>query len=178
MTRREFINSFLMYNPHDSVELKLRHYLKIDLDDLIWDKLVWLGIFEDEKMGFEEDVSPAFFLQKILERKWSLKEEDKDMIVMWHKFVYILHGEHKEINSHMVAIGEDQTYTAMSNTVGLPAAICAKMILNGTIQSKGVQLPIVKEIYTPILKELEEYNIRFIEKEIDPPVLYVEPIGA
>ena len=104
MTSREFINSFLPYNPNDSVELKLRHYLKIDLDDIIWDKLVWLGIFEDTKMSFDKDVSPAFFLQKILEKKWSLKEEDKDMIVMWHKFVYKLNGEMMEINSHMVSI--------------------------------------------------------------------------
>jgi hypothetical protein len=50
--------------------------------------------------------------------------------------------------------------------VGLPVAICAKMILNGTIQLKGVQLPIVKEIYNPILDELEKLGMRFIEKEV------------
>ena len=175
MTKRDFINSFLPYNPHDSVELKLRHYLKIDMDDVIWDKLVWLGIFDKEKMGFEEDVTPAFFLQKILEDKWTLKPEDKDMIVMWHKFVYKLDGDFHEINSHMVYIGEDRTYTAMSNTVGLPCAICAKMILNGTIQMKGVRIPIHKEIYEPILNELEEYGIIFKEEKVSEPVLYHEP---
>lgn len=175
MTKREFINSFLPYNPNDSVELKLRHYLKIDMDDIIWDKLVWLGIFDRTEMGFTEDVTPAYFLQKILEEKWSLGKEDKDMIVMWHKFVYILNNEYREINSHMVSIGEDQTYTAMSNTVGLPCAICAKLILNGTIQTKGVHLPIHKEIYQPILEELESYNIKFTDTVVDPPVLYIEP---
>lgn len=175
MTKRDFINSFLPYNPNDSVELKLRHYLKIDMDDIIWDKLVWLGIFDKETMGFEEDVTPAYFLQKILEQKWSLQEDDKDMIVMWHKFVYKMHGEFNEINSHMVYIGEDQTYTAMSNTVGLPCAICAKMILNGTIQMKGVHIPIHKEIYEPILNELEAYGIKFVERDIEEPVLYHEP---
>ena len=178
MSKRDFINSFLPYNPHDSVELKLRHYLKIDMDDVIWDKLVWLGIFDKEPMGFEEDVTPAFFLQKILEQKWSLDPEDKDMIVMWHKFVYKLNNEFQEINSHMVYIGKDRTYTAMSDTVGLPCAICAKMILNGTISMKGVAIPIHKEIYAPILKELEEYGIFFTEKEINPPVLYLEPSNA
>ncbi|MEX1002353.1 MAG: saccharopine dehydrogenase family protein [Crocinitomicaceae bacterium] len=175
MSRRSFINSFLPYNPNDSVELKLRHYLKIDMDDIIWDKLVWLGIFSSERMSFEEDVTPAQFLQKILEDKWALEPEDKDMIVMWHKFVYLLNGEHEEINSYMVTTGEDQSYTAMSNTVGLPCGICAKMILNGTIQLKGVHLPIHKEVYLPILKEMEAYNIRFTEKKINPPVLYMEP---
>ncbi|MGB1104159.1 MAG: saccharopine dehydrogenase family protein [Crocinitomicaceae bacterium] len=174
MTKRDFINSFLPYNPTDSVELKLRHYLKIDQDDPIFDKLVWLGIFDKEKIDITEDVTPAQFLQKILEDKWQLDPSDKDMIVMWHKLVYKMNGEFKEINSHMIAIGEDQTYTAMSNTVGLPLAICAKMMLNGTIALTGVQIPIVKEIYNPILDELENYGIRFIEKNVEEPVLYAE----
>jgi saccharopine dehydrogenase-like NADP-dependent oxidoreductase len=172
MTKRDFINAFLPYNPHDSVELKLRHYLKIDQDDIIWDKLVWLGIFEKTKMNFTEDVTPAFFLQKILEEKWRLESHDKDMIVMWHKIVYHLNGKYHEINSHMVTIGEDQTHTAMSKTVGLPIAICAKMILNGKITLKGVHLPIIKEIYDPILTELEDYGIKFTERKLDKAVLY------
>jgi len=56
----------------------------------------------------------------------------------------------------------------MSETVGLPVAICTKMILNGTIQLKGVQMPIHKEIYEPVLKELEEYGIVFSDKEVEP----------
>lgn len=172
MTKRQFINSFLAYNPTDSVELKLKHYLKIDQDDPIFEKLEWLGIFESTKLDLKEDVSPAAFLQKILEEKWVLKETDKDMIVMWHKFVYRVNGQFKEVNSHMVSIGEDRTYTAMSNTVGLPVAICAKLILEGTIQLTGVQLPLSKEIYLPILEELEEFDIHFKERNIDKPVLY------
>lgn len=178
MTKRDFINAFLPYNPHDSVELKLRHYLKIDMDDVIWDKLVWLGLFDKVKMNFKEDVTPAYFLQKILEEKWSLGSDDKDMIIMWHKFVYKLNGEFKEINSHMVSIGEDRTYTAMSNTVGLPVAICVKLILNGTIGLTGVQLPVLREIYEPILNELEDFDIKFTEKDIHPPVLYLDPSMA
>ncbi len=172
MTKRDFINAFLPYHPYDSVELKLRYQVGIEQDDVIWDKLVWLGIFEKEKFDLKEDITPAQFLQKIVEEKWVLEPEDKDMIVMWHKFVYKLNNEFKEINSSLVAIGENQIYTAMSNTVGLPVAICAKMILNGTIQLKGVHLTIQKEIYQPILNELEDYNIKFIDKEINPPVLY------
>lgn len=172
MTKRDFINAFLPYNPTDSVELKLKHYLKIDQDDFMFEKLEWLGIFEKVKIDITEDVTPAYFLQKILEDKWTLAPEDKDMIVMWHKFVYTLNGEFHEINSHMISIGEDQTYTAMSNTVGLPAAICAKMILNETIQIKGVEMPTKASIYAPILKELEEYGIQFTDAEIEEPVLY------
>jgi len=165
MTYRDFINSFLAYSPYDSVEMKLRYYLNIEQDDYIWEKLVWLGIFSDKKVGLK-DATPAQILQKILEDKWTLAEDDKDMIVMWHKFIYELNGKKHELHSSMVYIGHDRTYTAMSDTVGLPVAICAKMILNGTIQIKGVQLPIVKEIYNPILDELEKLGMRFIEKKV------------
>ena len=167
MTKREFINSFLHYHPTDSVELKLRYKMKIDQDDAIWDKLEWLGIFEDEGFNLDSDVTPAQYLQKIIEEKWVLDPEDKDMLVMWHKFNYTLNGKGYEVTSHMINIGEDQVYTSMSNTVGLPAAICGKMILNGTITNKGVTLPTQKDIYTPILEELKEYDIFFIEKEIE-----------
>ncbi len=170
MTNRGFINSFLSYNSHDSVELKFRYQLGIEQDDYIWEKLVWLGLFEDKKIGLK-NATPAQVLQKILEDKWSLEPEDKDMIVMWHKLNFTLNGEEKEIRSYMTYIGEDQTYTAMSDTVGLPVAICAKMILNKKITLKGVHLPIQKEIYLPILKELEEYGLFFTEKEVTP-VLY------
>lgn len=174
MTKRDFINAFLPYNPTDSVELKLKHYLKIDQDDIIFDKLEWLDIFKDDKVDIQEDVTPAQFLQKILEEKWQLDPNDKDMIAMWHKLVYKIDGQFKEINSHMIAIGEDQTHTAMSNTVGLPLGICAKMMLNDTIQITGVQIPVKKEIYSPILKELESYGVIFHERNIDEPVLYKE----
>jgi saccharopine dehydrogenase-like NADP-dependent oxidoreductase len=170
MTYRQFINSFLAYNFHDSVELKFRYQLRIEQDDYIWEKLVWLGIFEDKKIGIK-GATPAQILQKILEDKWTLEEKDKDMIVMWHKINFKLNGENKETRSYMTYIGEDQTYTAMSDTVGLPVAICAKMILNNNIKLKGVHLPIHKEIYLPILKELEDYGIVFKEKEVKP-VLY------
>lgn len=88
------------------------------------------------------------------------------MIVMWHKFTYWLNDEFKEIHSSLVYIGHDQTYTAMSDTVGLPVAICAKMILNGTIKMTGVQLPIYKEIYEPVMKELEDMGMKYHEKQV------------
>jgi hypothetical protein len=89
------------------------------------------------------------------------------MIVMYHKFGYELNGVKKQIDSKMVCIGDDQTYTAMAKTVGLPVAMAALQILNGKIKMPGVQLPINKEVYLPILKELEEYGVIFNEKQMD-----------
>tara|TARA_R110002072_G_scaffold83655_3_gene189749 strand:- start:1639 stop:2982 length:1344 start_codon:yes stop_codon:yes gene_type:complete len=165
MTFREFINLFLPYNPHDSVELKLRHYLNMAHDDIeLFDKLKWLDIFESIPIGIK-NATPAQTLQKILERKWTLEANEKDMIVMWHKFIYELDGKKFEKHSSMVIKGKNTKDTAMAMTVGYPVAIATKMILNAKIVLSGVHLPIQKEIYEPVLKELEDYGIQFTEKE-------------
>lgn len=168
MTNREFINSFLAYNETDSVELKFKHYLNIRQDDVdLFDKFVWLGIFENTKIDLK-DATPAQILQHILEQKLSLSPNDKDMIVMWHRFLFKQDGNFKEIHSSMVVKGDDQIYTAMAKTVGLPVAIATKMILNDVIKTPGVHVPISKEIYEPILNELENYGVHFQEKEVTP----------
>jgi saccharopine dehydrogenase-like NADP-dependent oxidoreductase len=166
MSHREFTNSFLPYHPTDSVELKLRHYLKIDQDDNVWDKIMELNLFDSNKIIGLKDATPAQILEKILSEQWTLQPEDKDMIVMYHKFGYVLNGEKKQIDSTMVCIGEDQTYTAMAKTVGLPVAIAALQILNGKITTPGVQIPIKKEIYNSVLDELENYGVHFTEIEV------------
>ncbi len=171
MSYRQFINSFLPYSPTDSVELKLRHYLRIEQDDILWDKLLELDIFNPDKIVGLKEATPAQVLQKILMDKWTLQHDDKDMIVMYHKFGYEIDGEKRQIDSKMVVIGDDQTYTAMAKTVGLPVAIATIQILNKKITKPGVQLPISKEVYTPILKELENYGIVFKE-EITPYLGY------
>ena len=166
MSYRDFTNLFLAYSPTDSVELKLRSYLKIDQDDVMWEKLIELDIFNPNKIIGLKNATPAQMLQKILSDKWTLAEDDKDMIVMHHKFGYELNGKKHQIESSMVSIGENQTYTAMAKTVGLPVAIAALKILNGEIKTPGVQRPITKEVYNPILKELENYGIKFKEKDV------------
>ncbi|MFC6860009.1 saccharopine dehydrogenase family protein [Zunongwangia atlantica] len=165
MTYREFVNSFLPYSPTDSVELKLRHNLKIDQDDIMWEKLMELDLFNNNKKIGIAKATPAQALQKILEEKWSLSSKDKDMIVMYHKFGYELDGKQKQIDSTMVCIGKDQTETAMAKTVGLPVGIAAVKILKKKIKSPGVHLPISKEVYEPILQELQENGIIFKEKQ-------------
>jgi len=166
MSYRDFTNSFLAYRPTDSVELKLRHFLKIDQDDIIWDKLLELNIFNANKKVELKNATPAQILEKILKDSWTLKEDEKDMIVMQHLFGYELNGKKHQIESSMVCIGDNQIYTAMAKTVGLTVAISALKILNGEINTPGVQIPIKKEIYEPILKELQENGIVFKEKEV------------
>ncbi len=166
MTYREFVNLFLPYSPTDSVELKLRHYLKIDQDDITWEKLEELDLFSATKTIPIENATPAQALQSILENSWQLQDDEKDMIVMYHKFGYELQGKKKQLDANMVVLGENRTHTAMSKTVGLPVAITTLQILNGTITTPGVQIPINKEVYQPILKELKQFGIVFNEYQV------------
>jgi saccharopine dehydrogenase-like NADP-dependent oxidoreductase len=166
MTYRDFINSFLPYSPTDSVELKLRYKLKIDQDDILWEKLEELHIFSADKRVTLKNASPAQILQKILLDSWSLEPEDKDMIVMYHKFGYELDGVKHQIDSTMVCTGEDQTFTAMAKTVGLPVGIATLAILNNKIKRYGVQIPTNKDIYEPILSELEDFGVIFKDKKV------------
>jgi len=166
MSYRDFINSFLPYSPTDSVEIKTRLQLGIEQDDIMWDKLLELDLFNPNKKVGLKNATPAQILERILNDSWSLQPEDKDMIVMYHKFGYELNGERKQIDSKMVCIGDDQTYTAMAKTVGLPVAMATLQILNGNIKTPGVQLPIRPEVYNPILKELETFGVVFKETEM------------
>jgi saccharopine dehydrogenase (NAD+, L-glutamate forming) len=175
MSYRDFVNAFLPYSPTDSVELKFRHALKIDQDDLIWDKFLELDLFNPDKKVGVKNATPAQILQKILMDSWTLSKDDKDMIVMYHKFGYELDGKKHQIDATMVVLGEDQTYTAMSKTVGLPVAMATLDILNKKIVTPGVQIPITREVYKPILKELESYGVAFTEKKV--PYLGYNPLN-
>ncbi|MEJ1221158.1 saccharopine dehydrogenase family protein [Sediminicola sp. 1XM1-17] len=166
MSYREFVNLFLPYSPTDTVELKLRLYLKIDQDDIMWDKLLELNLFDSSKTIPLKNGTPAEILQHILEDSWTLGNEDKDMIVMYHKFGYEIGGAKKQIDSNMVALGENRVHTAMAKTVGLPVAMATLLILNKKITTPGVQIPINKEVYEPILEELKKYGIHFKEHDV------------
>jgi saccharopine dehydrogenase (NADP+, L-glutamate forming) len=164
MTFREFTNSFLAYNMVDPVERKLMNYLGIAEGSEIMKKLSWLGLFSEEVIGIP-DLTPAMALQHILQQKWGLEEGDKDMIVMQHQFDYIHLGTHRKTYATLVVTGDDPLNTAMSKTVGLPMGIAARLLLEGKIPLRGVRVPVYREIYEPVLTELEEFGIRFEERD-------------
>ncbi|MCK4750132.1 MAG: hypothetical protein KAT15_23915, partial [Bacteroidales bacterium] len=165
MTYREFINRFMAYQTDIPVEKKLAAYLGFSEDSDMMKRLQWLGIFDDRKIGMP-GLTPARVLQRILEEKWKLDPGDKDMIVMQHQFDFKKEGIHTKRYSTMVYIGQDTIQTAMSVTVGLPLAMTARRILEGSFTETGVLLPIHPAIYNPVLKELEDYHIRFVDEEV------------
>jgi len=164
MSYRKYVEFFLKSNSKDTIESKIKKQFSLDENNIIWHKLLELDIFSDVKKIPLTNATPAQILEHILLKNWKLEKGDKDMIVMYHKFGYKKNNELYQIDSTMVSIGEDEKYTAMAKTVGLPVAIASLAILNKNIKSTGIQLPVSKEIYIPILNELEEYGIKFEDK--------------
>jgi saccharopine dehydrogenase-like NADP-dependent oxidoreductase len=161
LTYKQFMQSFLP----SKVEFEefLWKNFEIEKGDKEYKAIEWVGLLSDEKIGLTY-VTPAQILQKLLEKKWKLKAKDKDMVVMYHELHATKGKKDIIIQSSLEIKGENQQYTAMAKTVGLPLAIAARLILNGKIEARGVQIPVLKEIYQPVLAELETYGIKFKEK--------------
>jgi saccharopine dehydrogenase (NADP+, L-glutamate forming) len=164
ITYRQFIDSFLPYVKGKSVEEKLADYLQISMDSNCMHKLKWSGIFEPKVIGLKS-ATPAEILQHLLEPKWKLGDEEKDMIVMRHLFQFEQDDIQKEVVSTLVVKGNNKENTAMSVTVGIPVAIATKLYLTGIIKEKGVHIPIRKNIYQPVMEELKTFGIEFYEEE-------------
>ncbi|MBS7785835.1 saccharopine dehydrogenase NADP-binding domain-containing protein [Flavobacterium sp. CYK-55] len=165
MSYRDYVCLFLPYSSPENTEKQFCAQVGIAQTDDVWRKFAELDLFSNTKKVGLKNATPAQILEKILTENWTLEPSDKDMIVMYHKFGYELDGQKKQIDSQMVCIGQDQIYTAMAKTVGLPVAMAALRILNKQITQPGVQLPISKEVYLPLLAELETYGIHFTETE-------------
>ena len=166
MSPRKFVNSFLPYHQTKTVEEKFHNFLGSERTHL-FHHFQWLGLFDDERVLGLEKATPAQLLENILIGRLSLSQGDKDMLVMYHEFDYILNGKQKQILSSMICLGADQTYTAMSDTVGLPVGMMAKLILNGEFNKPGIHIPLDREVYEPILSELKSFGISFQEIEND-----------
>jgi saccharopine dehydrogenase-like NADP-dependent oxidoreductase len=160
MTYKEFTASFLDDNNINTVQRTFCKYVNIheSSDDML--RVKWLGLFTNEKIGIP-NATPAQVIQKLITEKWKMRPEDKDMIVMQHMLEYELNGKHEKLNSSLAVKGDDQMNTAMAKTVGLPLGMAAKLILQGKINMKGVQIPVTKEIYEPVLNELAGMGIEF-----------------
>ncbi len=167
MSYGDFIETFLRFHPELTLEQNVAQYLGLEEDSMPMYRLRWLGFFNGKKKIGLKNATPAQILQKLLEEKWKFEKDDRDMIVMQHQFGFLEKDHKRKIVSSMVVEGDDHTHTAMSKTVGLPVAIAVKNILNGKLNLSGVHIPTQKEIYVPVLDELENYGIKFIEEEMD-----------
>jgi len=149
-----------------SVKERIADFLGEEIDSEVMSKLEWLGLFRKKKTKIEQ-ATPALMLERILLEKWSLNPKDKDMIIMQHEFEYTLDGKKKLLTSTLVLKGEDENKTAMAKLVGVPMGIFVKLVMQGKINSKGVNIPVMPEVYNPVLEELKEYGVVFSERETE-----------
>lgn len=166
MTHASFIDSFLPPIPDCSnVEEKLCAHLGLDASSAEITMLKWSSFFEDFTVGLPAG-SPARILEFILNKKWALREGDKDQIVMWHRFRYQLLGADKEIQAALVVTGADDINTAMAKTVGLPLGIATNLVASNRVSARGVLIPTTAEFYLPILEALAAFGITLNEMQI------------
>ncbi len=162
----DYLDAFLPHCQECATRENLANYLGLEHHGAVMQKLDWLGLFDKRPIGVG-GLSPAATLQHLLEQKWKLEPNDKDLVVMWHRFRYKVEGLHQTIHASLGVIGEDQVHTAMARTVGLPIAMACKLVLNGDVKERGVQIPISPVFYDPILNELETLGITFKEEEVE-----------
>ena len=163
-TYGQLVESFIL-GSYPDVKTGVANFLGLSVDDEIIRKLEWTELFSDRPIRLKK-ATPAQALEDLLLDKWALKKEDKDMIIMQHQFEYELDGAQKKIVSSMVTKGENAVNTSMAKTVGLPVAILVKLILQGKVTLTGVHIPVMSEVYNPVLDELKDYGIDFIDEYI------------
>lgn len=146
------------------IKEKTAEYLKLDKDAYAIKTMEWLGLFSKEPMNRKED-SPFEVTSDLMISKMELGKEERDMVVMQHTFLASYpDGKQAVIKSRMLDFGTPATDTSVARTVALPAAVGVEMILENKIDAKGVHIPVIPEIYNPILNALEDLDIKMIEE--------------
>ncbi len=167
LTYHELMEAYLSPDTvGGSVKDRVANLLGEAADSPVMQKLEWLGLFRKKRIQLP-NATPAFILEDVLRAKWQLKETDRDRIIMHHEFEYELNGQDKQLDSTLVMEGENTHNTAMAKMVGLPMGIFVKLVMERRVRSKGVNIPVVKEVYEPVLEELKDYGVVFQEKEYD-----------
>ncbi|HEX8059797.1 MAG TPA: saccharopine dehydrogenase C-terminal domain-containing protein [Cyclobacteriaceae bacterium] len=162
MTHASFMKSFVDPKKNESIQTTIVRECNATEEDMR--RLEWSGLFTDEPVGLSNG-TPAQVLEHILNKKWKLQPNDKDMIVMWHRFGFTKNGVVKRLDATLIAKGSNSVDTAMAKTVGLPLAIAARLLIQGKIEQRGVVIPTSKEIYDPVLRELNSMGVELKEWE-------------
>lgn len=166
MTHRQFIESFVAHG-NSTVEQVICDTLTLDPAGPEMLRLSWSGLFTHELVGLTAG-TPARILEHILLKKWTLLPGDKDFVVMWHRFVYMQEGKRHTLQAHLTATGNNAVETAMARTVGLPLGIAACLLMDRKITTRGVAIPVSRDIYAPVLGELQSLGIVLHEEETAP----------
>ena len=165
LTYHDLMEAFLGISQHTgSVKDRVSKLIETDPDGEIMHKLEWLGLFSKRRIKVQ-NATPALILENLLLEKWALQPNDKDMVIMQHVFEYEINRRKHKLTSTLTMKGSNSADTAMSRLVGLPLGIFVKLLLMDKIATTGVNIPTMPEVYEPVMQELEQYGVKFTEKE-------------
>lgn len=163
LTYEEWLSFYLPRKKSLTTKDKLVRFLNLSNESEILKKIEWLGLLSDEKIELN-DSTPAEILLELLQKKWKLTENDRDMVILHTEVEYLVDAIAEKITSTLVIYGKENFNTAMAATVGLPLGIGINLILSNKISERGVIIPIYPDIYEPALKELAELGLVFKEE--------------
>ena len=162
-TYGDFTRQLIGAKPKENLSEVTAKFLGLPSYAAVIKRLKWLGLFEDEPLPKEKN-TPLDYLNVLTLQKMSMGDHERDMVLMHHEFIAQYPSKKEYVTSTLVDYGIPDGDTSVARTVALPAAIAVKMILKKQITLTGVQIPVVPEIYNPILDELETLGITFEEK--------------
>jgi saccharopine dehydrogenase-like NADP-dependent oxidoreductase len=166
-TYKELVEMFLpLHVSSANIEHRIANFLNINPTGTIMENLSWLGLFSDERIECREDTA-ASVLEDILKRKLELPKDGKDMVAIVHELEAEFTDKNRKnegITSTFIEYGQAGGFTAIAKTVGLPAAIAAKLILTDQLPISGCHIPTHPAVYSKVLPELKEAGLTFEEK--------------
>ena len=161
----DLMEAFLgIFEVTGTLKERFAKLLEVEPEGQVMQQLEWLGLFSRKRIQVE-DATPSLILEQLLLDKFKLQPEDKDMIIMEHVFEYEQQKKNKRLTSTLIMKGNNGEDTAMSKLVGLPLGIFVKLLLLGKVSTTGVAIPTMPEVYEPVLAELEDFGVKFVEKE-------------
>ena len=172
---RHLLNSLLPYSPSEPIERRLEEYC--NADDLGVQQFKWLGLFDEEWVEPQKEVTPASILEHLMEKKLRPGSADRDCVVIRHELGYEFRDEHFEFSATLLSNGQDMCYSALATAIGYACGAAAKAVLLGKISLKGIHIPVVREIYDPVLNELEELGVAFQVTDVKMQPEEVNPVG-
>lgn len=165
LTYHDLMEAFLGISQHTgSVKDRVAKMIEMEPDSEVMQKLEWLGLFSKRRIK-AKNATPSLILENLLLEKWALEPDEKDMVIMQHVFEYEQQRKKRKLTSTLVMEGENSQETAMSRLVGLPLGIFVKLLMLDKISTTGVNIPTMPEVYEPVMKELEDYGVKFLEQE-------------
>jgi saccharopine dehydrogenase (NADP+, L-glutamate forming) len=165
MTYSQFIANLIGASTTEDIKTKFAKSAGQDVNDDFVKKLDWLGIFDEVQISINSGTNSNLLVDLML-KKMAYEPDEKDMIIVHNEMVVEFLGRKEKWISSMLNEGIPFGDSAMASAVSLPPAIAAKLILEGKITSKGVRIPSTKEMYEPILEEMESFGFSFNKETI------------